>query len=140
MPDNFAVTSTTVPADVATSGTMEFPFPAGVAAADLEGGDPAQVVLILNDSDRYQGEEYVTVAYGTGITATNVHEGVTWRAGQAAMLQVPRKPAFVDAADAVDQMAAVIGAGSAIAPLDAAADLPTTIGTVNQLVAAFKAT
>ena len=140
MADNFVVTSASVSADVISGGTLDFPYPAGVAAEDLEGGDPEQVILIIDGSNRVQGSEYVTVAYGASITATNVYEGAVWRAGQSAMLQVPRKPLYSDAEDVVDQISAVLGACAAIAALDPAADLPTTVGKVNEIITALKTT
>ena len=141
MPDNFVVTSMTIPADVAPAGTVDFPYPAGVAAADLEGGDPAQVILILNDSNRDQGPDYVTVAYGAAITATNTHHGgrlAGWPERHAAGSEASRS--IPTPADVIDQISAVLGACAALAALDAAADLPTTVGKVNEIITALKTT
>lgn len=140
MPDNFAVVNTTIPADVPPGGSFDVPYPAGTDASMYNTEAEDQVVVIINDSNRYQGPDYVTAAYGSAITVTNAHDSEIWRAGQNALVQVPKTPAFADVADAADKIAAVIGAGAGITPLAVDADLPTTVGKVNELIAAYAAT
>jgi hypothetical protein len=146
MPDNFAVVSTNIAADVALNGTFDVPYPAGTAAASFEGADPNQVILILNNSDFYQGPDHVTATYGAStITVTNTHDTEVWRAGASALVQFPKKPVFADAAATVDKMSAVIGVGMGITPLGSGltvdqGGMDQLTGKVNELIAAYQAT
>jgi len=140
MPDNFAVVSTTLPADVPPAGTFDVPYPAGTDATSFNAAAEDQVLVIINDSNRYQGPDYATATYGAAITITNAHDSEIWRAGSSALVQVPKTPLFADAAASVDKITAVIGAGTGITPLAGDADLPTTVGKVNELIAAYAAT
>ena len=139
MPDNFAVINTTIAADVPPGGSFDVSYPAGTDATMFNAAAPDQVLIIINDSNNYQGPDYVSAAYGAAITITNEHDSEIWRAGSSAIIQVPKTPVFADAAATVDKMAAVIGAGTGITPLAADADLATAVGKINELVAAYQA-
>lgn len=140
MADNFAVVSTNIAADVPLDGTFDIDYPPGTDATQYQGADQNQLILILNNSDSYQGPDHLTATYGAAVTITNMHATEVWRAGASALVQLPKKPAYSDAASAVDKMSAVVGAGMGITPLAGDADLATAVGKVNELVAAYQAT
>lgn len=142
MADNFAVITMTLPAEVATDGTFEATYPAGTNADSYDQGNAAAVILILDDSDRYAGPDQVEVAYGATVTVTN-RSDVLWRAGQTAMLQLPKVSVFADEAEAVAKNSAVTAAGMGIAALGAQtpdqAGIDAIVAKINELVAAYQA-
>jgi len=142
MADNFAVITMTLPADVPTDGTFDAPYPPGTTVDSFDPGNAAGIILIIDDRDRYAGPDQVEVAYGASATVTNRSE-VIWRAGQTAMLQLPKVPFYADSVDAIAKNTAVINAGMAIAPLGAQtpdqAGVDAIVAKVNELIAAYQA-
>src|SRR3954463_8503188 len=130
MADPFATVQTSTPDPVAPAGTFDIPYPAGTVDTDYVGANPEAAVIIFDDSNRYAGSDQITFAFGAAITVTNASLAETWPASDSVLIQIPKKPLFADAAQTVDKVTAVIGAGDSIVPLDPAADLPTTVGAV----------
>jgi len=145
MADNFAVISMTLPTDVGTDQSFDAPYPPGTDASAYDTANTAGVVVIIDDSDRYSGDQ-VEIAYGASATVTNKTE-VVWRAGQTAMVQLPKVPFYADTTDEIDKSTAVVNAGMAIQPLDTmavsgedpAAAVPVIVAKVNELIAAYQA-
>jgi len=125
--NNFGVVAVALASAVPNNGTVVVAYPAGTAQADYQNqfaGPVADNVAVINNSNRYAGSGQVTFTYGaSNVTVTN-KSADTWPAGATALFQLPRAP-----------IGAVALAG--IAPLAAAADLPTTVGKVNEILAAL---
>ena len=125
--NNFGVVQVALAAAVPNNGTVIVAYPAGTAQADYQNqfaGPVADNVAIIGNSNRYAGSAQVTFTYGAGnVTVTN-KSADTWPAGATALFQMPRAP-----------LGAAALAG--IAALAANADLPTTVGKVNEIIAAL---
>ena len=140
---NFATAEYTPTEDVGPAGTVPLPYPAGTTKESFEGADPELAVLIINNSNRYQGSDYVTFAFGdTEITASNAADAA-WPKDLPLLFQIPKVPLFEDAASSVAKSDAVISAGMAITPVGTVvadqAGVDALAAKIDELVAAYQA-
>jgi hypothetical protein len=124
--NQFKVVSMTIPADVANAATLTVAYPAGSVSTDFTLGNAGAVadnVVIIGGSDTYVSPA-VAFTYNAPSVAVVNNSGVTWRAGQSALIQLGQANS--------SQIGGPLGSIAQLAP---AADLPTTVLKVNEIIA-----
>jgi hypothetical protein len=124
--NQFKIISGVFAADIANAGVLTVSYPAGTAQADFQApnaGILADNVIIIGNGDRYSDPK-IALAFNAPSVAITNNSGVTWRAGQAYTLQLGQANS--------NQLGGPLGS---VAPLAAAADLPTTVTKVNEILA-----
>jgi hypothetical protein len=124
--NQFKIIQTVIAADVANAGVLTVGYPAGSAQADFTGvnaGALSDNVVIIGTSDRYSDPK-IAVAFNAPSVAITNNSGVTWKAGSPCTIQLGQQTA--------NQLG---GPLAGIAQLAAAADLPTTVAKVNEIIA-----
>lgn len=124
--NQFKVVSMVIAADVANAATLTVPYPAGSVQTDFTAGNAGPVgdnMVIIGNSDTWVSPQ-ITTTYNAPSVAIVNNSGVTWRAGQTALIQLAQVASSV-----------IGGPLGGIAPLAGAADLPTTVSKVNEIIA-----
>lgn len=111
--------------DVTNAATLTLSYPSGTVQADFTGANVGPVAdnVIIVGSDRWVDPQITTTYGASNITILN-GTGVTWRQGQTALIQLAQVASSV-----------IGGPIGSIAPLAGAADLPTTVAKVNEIIA-----
>jgi hypothetical protein len=112
-------------ADIANAATLTVSYPAGTTQADFIGANLGPVAdnIVIVGSDRWVDPK-ITTTYNAPSVAILNSSGTTWRTGQTALIQLAQVNSSV-----------IGGPVSSIAPLAGAADLPTTVSKVNEIIA-----
>lgn len=117
----FATSTVTVGADVASpAGTIEFPYPAGLAAADF--ADAGNEILVLRGlmDVAFEADGDFSITYGGSSATITYLTGTTIPAGSVTMLQMPLAefadlPVAVGTYDAAEQQAIIDRVNSLLA-------------------------
>jgi hypothetical protein len=123
--NQFKTVQTVLVSDVANTATLTVSYPAGTTQADFIGANAGATAdnIIIVGSDRWVSPQ-ITMTYNAPSVAVLNSSGTTWRTGQTALVQLGQVNSSV-----------IGGPVSSIAPLAGAADLPTTVAKVNEIIA-----